>query len=778
MISITEQLKNDIVELFEYYDKEDRAVRERQIRQWRQLKFYWEGFTNTWYDEVAHDWRIWDYNQNTTDDGFQAHYDKPINIFKGFGESIIAALSVTVPSIKCYPDDAENPLDIQTAGAGDRICELSYRHNDAVLKWLNALFIYFTEGMVAAYNYSHTDEKYGTYKVQKTEETEEEAYICSFCQMEIPDSIFDSHIAEQFQPDDDDVMLQNMVQDDQMVCPSCAQQIDPNLSKTTFIVTKLIGETTQPKSRQCIDIRGGLYVKVANYAKDQKQTPYLIYNEDIHVSKAIDEYEELIEKYNDGVKIDAQSTGIHDPYERWARLSPQYLGQSPDNTVTKRMGWFRPWSYNTLDKECAKRLKKRFPSGFKATLINDNFAEAVNESLDDHWTLTHNPLSDFLHFDPAGQGLVNVQDITAELISLTLQTVEHGITQVFADPATLNFDQYGQMDVTPGSVYKAKAKSGKSLSDSFYELKAANLSGEVLPFFNLVMSTGQDASGAQPSIFGGNLEGSKTASEYSMSRAQALQRLQTQWKMLTIWWKNIYSKVIPQYIKTITDSEDEKFVTKNDQGSFINVFIRRSELMGSLGSIELEASENLPITWMQQRDIIKELLVMQNPEIQAILMDPANLPLIQKAFGMNELKVPGLESRTKQLEEIQLLLQSGPIEVPPDPMAILQIAANDPMAAEEAAQGEEVPSVDVDFELDDHLVEGAVIRDWLIGPAGRLAKIENPEGYKNCLLHFRLHKMAEQQQMMAQQAMSASSEAPPEKPNEQSDAPVGESADV
>jgi len=151
--TLNDKIKNDLVELFEFYDKEDRPVRERQIRLWRQLKFYWEGFTNTWYDEVAHDWRIWDYNQNTGDDGFQAHYDKPVNIFKGFLESIIAALSVTVPGLKCYPDDAENTMDSQTAQAGDRICDLLYKHNDAILLWLHGLFIYATEGLVAGYNY-------------------------------------------------------------------------------------------------------------------------------------------------------------------------------------------------------------------------------------------------------------------------------------------------------------------------------------------------------------------------------------------------------------------------------------------------------------------------------------------------------------------------------------------------------------------------------------------------------------------------------------------------
>ena len=37
---------------------------------------------------------------------------------------LLLLLSVTVPPITCYPDDADNPLDVTTAKAGDKIAEL------------------------------------------------------------------------------------------------------------------------------------------------------------------------------------------------------------------------------------------------------------------------------------------------------------------------------------------------------------------------------------------------------------------------------------------------------------------------------------------------------------------------------------------------------------------------------------------------------------------------------------------------------------------------------
>ena len=104
------------------------------------------------------------------EDSDQGYYDKPVNVYRAYLESIIAALSVTVPPITCYPDDADNPLDVTTAKAGDKIAELIFKHNDAPLFWLHALFVFCTEGMTACYTYPNADEKYGTYKEKKYEE--------------------------------------------------------------------------------------------------------------------------------------------------------------------------------------------------------------------------------------------------------------------------------------------------------------------------------------------------------------------------------------------------------------------------------------------------------------------------------------------------------------------------------------------------------------------------------------------------------------------------------
>lgn len=770
----------------DHFDKEDQAVRERQIRTWRKLKLYWNNFTNIWYNEVAHDWRIFEPTTEADSYEDQAYYDRPVNVFRAYLESIIAALSVTVPAVTCYPDDATNPLDLQTAKAGDKIAEVVYRHNDVTLLWLHALYIYCTEGMVACYSYPKADEAYGTYEERVEKDQTSMEYLCPHCQAKVSETVMQFQQAQQMQeiqdqeqaatleqmlqqsieeiineseavtateedeymPDDDDVAIQNeIMNEDALICPECLQELDPAMEKSPLIVTRLVGVTKQPKTRICLEAYGGLYVKVPNYAMKQSDMPYLRFSYETHYSNVIERYPHLADKAKSGSQ---GLTGLYDPYESWGRLSPQYNGEYPINNSTVNNYWFRPSAFNVVDEEGAKKLKELFPNGCKYVKINECFAEAENEALDDCWTLTYNPLSDYIQHDPLGLLLTSIQDITNELVSLILQTVEHGIPQGFADPGVLNFEQYRQQEVAPGMVFPAKSKSGQPLSNAFHEIKTATLSPEVMPLGEMIQQFGQLVVGAQPSIFGGQLEGSKTASEYSMSRAQALQRLQTPWKMLVVFWKTIFGKVIPMYIKEVID--DERTVEKDNQGNFINIFIRKAELAGKLGRIELEGTENLPMTWLQQKDALMQIMQAGNPALMEALMSPENLPLLKKAVGIPEFTVPGEEEREAEFEEIQQLINSEPLVMPGTLDEEEMVALEE--AGQPSQQQEEFPSVEPDPDIDNHALRAEIDRTWLISSAGRLAKLENPAGYRNVLLHFKMHKMFEQQQMLQEALMA------------------------
>ncbi len=803
----SEETKQLLLTVIKDCESEDASVRERQLRQWRRLKLFWEGFTRVWYSEVAHDWRIYgDYSEGT-DGSDQSAYDKSINVFRAYLESIIAALSITTPPVKCYPDDANSTLDLNTAKAGDKIGALLFRHNDASMMWLHALFIFCTEGMVAHYNYEEQLDEYGSYSKDKTEEYQEhhEITTCSQCKAVLGDNVIspddynsrtsqqapgqanqpaqpqksseqlkDDEISE-FDPDSDDVELQNAFDDGKELCPICMQRMDPDINLQGFTLTRIVGTTTEAKSRVKQGVFGGMNVKIPNYARTQKECGYLIYSYEEHYAFALDRYEHLLKDDELIKQIEGKANkGAYDQYASWARLSPQYMGEYPINVVTRKLCWLRPAMFNILhDEGDVKKLKKLFPFGACVELCNDTFAVAYPENLDDKWTINYNPLSDYVHYDPLGLLLASVQELTLDLISLTQQTIEHGVGLTFVDPAVIDTKAYAQTEVVPGSLMPTKPiSSSKKIGDGIYETKTAVLSGEVLPFLNQVQSLGQLVSGALPSLFGGAIQqqGGNTASEYAMSKNQAQQRQQNTWKMLTTWWKNSFSKAIPLYIKIVKEQgEDERDVQKNPKtGGFINVVIKQADLAGKIGKVELEANENIPMTYGQRKDVIMQLAQSANPVLQRLLDSPENIEFLYDAVGLDNFFIPGEDDRERQLEEIQELLEGTP----------------QPTGDEKVP---EIASVEIDPDYDNHQVQFEIVRQWVLSEAGKQAKVDNPEGYMNVLLHGKAH-LAQSQNLMAQQAMQEAANqpakpgagAPPAKPKKDNlkNAPISGSEDV
>src|SRR5262249_2349399 len=159
----------------------------------------------------------------------------------------------------------------------------------------------------------------------------------------------------------------------------------------------------------------------------------------------------------------------------------------------------------------------------------------------------------------------------------------------FADPAVFDTVGYSQKEVIPGDIITTKPiSSNKQIKDSFFETKTSTLSSEVMPFLQQIQTFGQLISGALPSLFGGavNQQSGITASEYSMSRAQALQRQQNTWKMLIGWWKRSNSKAILQYIKILKEQGDERDVQKDPRnGGFVNIVIKQADLEGKIGKV-------------------------------------------------------------------------------------------------------------------------------------------------------------------------------------------------
>jgi len=201
----------------------------------------------------------------------------------------------------------------------------------------------------------------------------------------------------------------------------------------------------------------------------------------------------------------------------------------------------------------------------------------------------------------------------------------------------------------------------------------------------------------------------------------------------------MFGKAIPAYIKEMVD--DEQFTNKTPLG-YVSVVIRKAETEGKLGEIELEAAENLPLSWMQKKDVLMQFLQAANPVVMEALISPQNLPLLAEAVGLENIELPGENDRQAQLEEIVELINSAPMAEP----------GMDPMTGQEMPG---VPSVPIEPDVDNHEVHILICKNWLTSEAGRFAKIDNPAGYMNVLLHMKEHVAYEQMMQMQQMQMEA-----------------------
>lgn len=689
-----DELEDLFLTLLLTFDRHDEFTRDFQVRVAARNDLFVKGIQNVYFSELAHDYRtIPDISEfDDYDDDLDS---KIVNILKPYRESIVAALTVGVPTTRFYPEDADNSDDLFAARTYSKAADLIRRKNNARFLFIKALSTDWTQGFVAGYNYSETDKKHGVTKRPKIEQvpySQNTAY-CPDCGSQIGQSETPTP------PDPSGVGL--------LPCPDCATEVAPEIESEQLTRDEQTGTEEIPKTKECIKIYSLKFVQVAPWAREIDHTPYLILNEEFHVNW-------LKAKYPDYAE-DITPTGDRELYDRWARLSYNHGDDQQSDLATRRMIWIHPWAFLDLDEEDAVMLAQLYPDGVRVTFIGDKMVEIKEERMEDHWTLALDPTEDFVHAEPPINAVIPIQEMTTDQRVLTLETMRYSISETFVDSAIIDWKKYKEQEIRPGTIVPVKAPVGGNLQNSFFSTKSATLSQEVALFGRQLLEDGQFVTGAYPTIYGGSLEGgSGTAAEYSMSRAQAMQRLQVVYQKMATFWSELEGKATKDFLNNL--KEDTKFVVPQGKTGFINIWIRVTQLTGEIGLIEPENSEQFPISWAQKRDTLFKLMDMNNEFLNAALFHPENRGFCAEVIGLPELYIPGDEDRIKQLHEILELIQQAPLD----------------------AQGI-MPSIPIDEDIDDDEVHIEVTKAWLVSPPGQYSKQDNPAGYMNIVAHLKMH---------------------------------------
>jgi len=792
---LDDELKNSLKDIIKICENEDEFVRKAQIRTWKKNEEFWHGVQYLFWNEKDQTW-ISPQSGAAPNLGFSMEetqelgpfYDFVINIFLGHGQSIISALSAQVPAIKFLPDDGNDDKDIDTAKTFDKIAELVARHNDAKLKFIKTLFFLYINPLVAAYRYIDTDKKYGVYKVPVFQNQEVEQKVCPICGAEIvggdDESLNNAPVnlksdesqdveesnAPQHTSDEgiegteetgenQDTEEINQEQEQELVCPNCGSLVEPQLVKKTIPIHAY--DEDKPKSRVKYEIFGSLFVKIPVYAFDQDSCGYL----GLYLDKPKDE---LVANfcYDEKGKLDRElAKKIESEYminqDRFARNEYQYpTGPEMENREMSTLiqYWLRPSKFN-LEKDFDKREKllETFPKGCKVVLIGKNkvFVSADEEELDKRWTLGKAGLSTYVHGDPICQPLVPIQEMRNNLDNLIMDTIEHGIPSTFVDSEVLDFDAYGRFEALPGYMFKAKARPGKTLGESFFVEPKAQVPREVGTYRQALDKDAQFTVGSFPSLYGGPSEGkSRTLGEYQQSRQQALQRLMLIWVYVADFYRRNMEEMCRMFAEMMI--EDEYFTKLSSNGNYITVWIKKSQLAGKIGGVESEASDQFPMSIQQIQIFLEKFIELNNPQINAALYAPENRKVLQDYFMLNKLKMPGRNQIYKQVVEINKMLNGvenpltgqktyGPIAVP---------------NPQNPGQTINQSSVPIDPLVDDDAIHISELKDFMTDDIGLDLKDQQPLIYADLEAHLKAHQLNLQLKTMTQFESSPPGEAP------------------
>ena len=765
------ELVHALRELVSQYRQEGIVARRHEIRRIRQARLFWQGLQYAWWNPNDMNWHL-PFEQRFSDDREleeMPRYQFVTNFYQGFGLSFIAVLSQDVPSVRFYPQSTQSLQDIAAARSASDVAQLIEQNNHVEQLLTSVGYFLWTDGKLGAYvRYVADGQRFGFHEENILEALEiplgEDVYVCPQCGKEIPAPRPDSDLGATLGSPDDGPRNHAQTGGASPAptpptgCPACGAELtDANLRKAERVtVPRVVGSRRVPNGQEVISIAGGLELNTPVWANEMHEYPYLQWQAEVHRAKLKAAYPHVANKIES-----APSQGAEDVYARVSRLSVEqglpsiHPGDALMNLITFDRTWLRPWAFYAVEDEAVRsELLTMFPDGCYVAFAGDVYCESRSESMDDHWRVLHALPGDGQNRPSVGDSLVQVQERYNVLSNMQAETYEYGIPPIYADPQVLDFDALANQVAEPAAHFPARARPGQPLAAGFFQPAPAQVPPDMIRHQqDLIGPVAQFLTGLFPAIFGGNMEDVKTASGYALARDQAMGRLGLVWRRTKQFYADVLLLAVDCFRKN--RPEDVEIPLLGPDGVLDARSIRTADLKGNI-CVHPEADETFPRLKSQQRGILQQLFGINDPVIQRALTEPANLGYIKNVLGLTEMVIPGEDSRSKQLREIQQLLASAPIVVEMGPSGAAHVAPGFGPADEGESSGEKdaalkggatqaslaLPSVPVDQLLDDHAVEFEECKRWANSEAGQAARMTNPAGFANVRAHAEAHLRA------------------------------------
>lgn len=518
-----------------------------------------------------------------------------------------------------------------------------------------------------------------------------------------------------------------------------------------------------PRGREITSVYGKLEAKVPMQAQYQKEMHFTqIYNEtDVTTAKA--RYPWVAKKIRPGscgigeIELDK----IARVNTKLALLGSYVTGDAMMREVTEQYTWMRPEMFwdDAINDSVRMSLLDKFPKGALVVYAGQQFCFARPESMDDKLVISHAMPGIGQNRRGLGTNVISIQkrlnaylDIMDDFFRKTVPR-RHYHAEAF-DVAALQ-----QQDNIPGGSGPYLPQPGLSAQELVF-VEPTPQPQPALPEFCKLYYEDLPASlsGALPSLFGASTN-TDTVGGIAIQRDQALARIGTPWNSA----KEAFCAAAKLAVLAAADRPDP---ISEDVPGVGNIQIDPNMLKGSVVCYP-EYDQSFPESWKERELRFTEVVMNapQNPFYASLLQVPANLRAMAENIRMADLKIPGEDSAKKQLIELDMLKQSGPVPNPQRLQAETQFAMAQEGMAQDVRAGVPLPpeaqgmaqqaqqmiqaippnisSVEVaQDESENHAMEAQTCFDWLNGEEGvkfRYGTAEQQQAFQNIYLHWQQH---------------------------------------
>ncbi len=422
--------------------------------------------------------------------------------------------------------------------------------------------------------------------------------------------------------------------------------------------------------------------------------------------------------------------------------------------------------------------------------------------MDDHIAIAHPFAGKGQNRRAMGTALISVQKRINDWVDLMDDFFKRTVPKKWYNAEAFDMEAMKKSPNTPGTSGPFMVQPGLTSRDQYMFVEETpqpqNALGDFIKWF--ITSVSEEISGALPSLFGA-ATGEETVGNAVIQRDQALQRVGCPWNAV----QDLFAEAARQSVKCAAECRDGKsfsqLVTTGPDGQNKNITVNTANLSKGKVLCYAESNPAFPESWQQRERKLLEMIdtAMQQPALAQWLFSTENLPVLADGIRMKDFKIPGAISVTKQKNEFEILLRSGPTDNPQKLMAQQQMeqAQQGYQQAQQAAavSGQPLPqemqaapqvmqqlqqaiealppqvsTVPIaQDESENHAVEADVCFSWMNSNEGQKFKFGTPEqkeAYENVHLHWQEHLA------MAKKIAAANAKPETKPPSESISAPV------